>query len=124
MAAKLTRLTHKIAIQLRLVAERCNICSSRSRRPVRKLLDTPSYICANCEQVDSCCIPVQLDTTQFCLLISKRTGQYSKLASRNTKKLNHALLENVSFFYLLPCTQYKLYCVVPEFITDSLNNSC
>jgi hypothetical protein len=44
MAAKLTRLTHKIAIQLHLVAESCNICSSRSRRPVRKLLDTPSYI--------------------------------------------------------------------------------
>jgi hypothetical protein len=43
MAAKLTRLTHKIVIQLHLVAESCIICSSRSRRPVRKLLDTPSY---------------------------------------------------------------------------------
>jgi hypothetical protein len=43
MAAKLTRLTHKIAIQLHLVAESCSICSSRSRRPVRKLLYTPSY---------------------------------------------------------------------------------
>jgi hypothetical protein len=42
MAAKLTRLTHKIAIYLNLVAESCTICSSRSRRPVRKLLDTPS----------------------------------------------------------------------------------
>jgi len=42
MAAKLTRPTHKIAIQLYLVAETCTICSSRSRRPVRKLLDTPS----------------------------------------------------------------------------------
>jgi hypothetical protein len=44
MAAKLTRLTHKLAIQLQLVAESCTICSSRSRRPVRKLLDTPSYL--------------------------------------------------------------------------------
>jgi hypothetical protein len=43
MAAKLTRLTHKIAIQLHLLAESCIICSSRSRRSVRKLLDTPSY---------------------------------------------------------------------------------
>jgi hypothetical protein len=43
MAAKLTRLTHKIAIPLHLVAESCTICSSRSRRPVRKLFDTPSY---------------------------------------------------------------------------------
>jgi hypothetical protein len=45
MAAKPTRLTHKIAIQLHLVAESCTICSSSSRRPVRKLLDTPSYVC-------------------------------------------------------------------------------
>jgi hypothetical protein len=43
MEAKLLRLTHKIAIQLHLVAESCTICSSRSRRPVRKLLGTPSY---------------------------------------------------------------------------------
>jgi hypothetical protein len=43
MAAKLTRLTHKIEINLYLVAESCNICSSRYRRPVRKLLDTTSY---------------------------------------------------------------------------------
>jgi hypothetical protein len=42
MAKKLTRLTQKIAIQLNLVAESCSTCSSRSRRPVRKLLDTPS----------------------------------------------------------------------------------
>jgi len=35
MAAKLTRQTHKIEIQLYLVAESCIICSSRSRRPVR-----------------------------------------------------------------------------------------
>jgi hypothetical protein len=43
MAAKLTRLPHKIAIQLHLMAESYTISSSRSRRPVRKLLDTPSY---------------------------------------------------------------------------------
>jgi hypothetical protein len=43
MEAKPTRLTHKIATQLHLVAESCTSCSSRSRRPVRKLLDTPSY---------------------------------------------------------------------------------
>jgi len=43
MAAKLAILTHKIAIQLHLVAETCTIGSSGYRRPVRKLLDTPSY---------------------------------------------------------------------------------
>jgi hypothetical protein len=37
MAAKLTRLTHKMAIQLHLVAESYTICSSRSRRPVRNV---------------------------------------------------------------------------------------
>jgi hypothetical protein len=43
MAAKLSRLTHKIAIQLHLVAESCTICICCSRRPVRKLLVTLSY---------------------------------------------------------------------------------
>jgi len=43
MAVKLTRMTHKIAILLHLVTESCTICSSRSRRPVWKPLDTPSY---------------------------------------------------------------------------------
>jgi hypothetical protein len=45
MVAELTRLTHKIAIKLHLKSESCTICSSRSRRPVRKILDTPSYLC-------------------------------------------------------------------------------
>jgi len=44
MTVKLTRPTHKIAIQLHLLAQSCTICSSRSRRPVRKLLDTSSYM--------------------------------------------------------------------------------
>jgi len=43
MAAELTRLTHNIATQLHIVAEICIICSSSSRRLVRKLLDTHSY---------------------------------------------------------------------------------
>jgi hypothetical protein len=46
-AAKLTRLTHKIPIKLHVVAASCTICSSRSRRPVRELVDAPSYICAS-----------------------------------------------------------------------------
>jgi len=43
MVAKLITLTHKIAVQLYLVAESCTIRSSCSRRSVRKLLDTFSY---------------------------------------------------------------------------------
>jgi len=42
VVAKLTRLSHKIVIQLPLVAEGCTICSSRSGLPVRELLDKPS----------------------------------------------------------------------------------
>jgi len=44
MAAKLTRMTYKIAIELHLVAESYTICSSPSRLPVKRLLDTPSYV--------------------------------------------------------------------------------
>jgi hypothetical protein len=44
MAAKLIRLTHKIEIQLHLVADSCTICSSHSRWQVWKLLDTPWYV--------------------------------------------------------------------------------
>jgi len=43
MAAKPTRLTHKTAIQLHPMAKSCTICSSCSRQPVWKLLDTPLY---------------------------------------------------------------------------------
>jgi len=43
MAAKLTRLTHKIALQLHPAVESCTMCSSCGRPSVRKLLDTPSY---------------------------------------------------------------------------------
>jgi len=49
MAAKLTRLAHRIAIQMHIVAESCTICSSRSSRAVRKLLDTPSYVWRWCK---------------------------------------------------------------------------
>jgi hypothetical protein len=61
MAAKLTILTHKIAIQLHLVAENCTTCSSGARRPIRKLLVTPSYIkscrivAVRCHRSKFCC---------------------------------------------------------------------
>jgi hypothetical protein len=47
MVAKPTRPTHKIAIQLHLVAESCTICSYRSRRPVRKLFGY-TLVCLEC----------------------------------------------------------------------------
>jgi hypothetical protein len=72
MAAKFTRLTHKIAIQLHLLAESCTICSSRSRRPVRKLLDTPSYIFASSGiRTHDCNVPVVQDHKRL-----RRCGQW------------------------------------------------
>jgi len=44
MAAKLTRMTHRIVTQLHLVAESYTICSSSPMRPFRKLLDITSYV--------------------------------------------------------------------------------
>jgi hypothetical protein len=44
VVAKVTRLAHKIVIQLHLVAESCTIFSSCSRQPVQKLLNTPLYM--------------------------------------------------------------------------------
>jgi hypothetical protein len=43
MAVKVTGLSHKIAIQLHLVAESSTVCSSRSRWSIWKLFDTVSY---------------------------------------------------------------------------------
>jgi len=56
MATKLTRLTHKIAIQLHLVADSRTVCSCRSRWPVRKLLDTPSYHSHSTHFFDGWCV--------------------------------------------------------------------
>jgi hypothetical protein len=58
MTVKLTRLTRKIAIQLRLVAESCTICSSYSRQSAQKLLDT--LVCV-CEILEMCvCIEIEI----------------------------------------------------------------
>jgi hypothetical protein len=77
MAAKLTRLTHKIAVQLHLMAECCTICSSRSRRPVRKLLDTPLYFVPSAftprpislPHSNSLCVPFNLNPSWFSRLL-------------------------------------------------------
>jgi len=45
--AKFTRLTHKTAIKLHLVAESCTIFSSRPRRPVRKFWIRPRIFCSD-----------------------------------------------------------------------------
>jgi hypothetical protein len=82
MAAKLTRLTHKIAIQLHLVAESC---SFRSRRPVRKLLDTPSYVITTVPysiRFLNCLYTEYLQISCKCLVALQRLG----LAARHVPK--------------------------------------
>jgi hypothetical protein len=61
VAPKLTRLTHKMVIQLNLVVESFTICGSRSRRPVRKLLDTLSYN-YRCHVIDLLCHDFRMAT--------------------------------------------------------------
>jgi hypothetical protein len=99
MATKLTRLAHKIPIQLQVVAESCTICSSRSRWQVRKLMDTPSYL----------------------KFLSKCSGQFWSLSTPHLyMKFNsnyyhnsqnwlhlHSLVRNIKYRYLKLFTKYK-----------------
>jgi hypothetical protein len=88
MSAKLTRLTHKAAIQLHLVAESCTICSSRSRRPVRKLLDTPFYASIIISDTNRLRTSVQLTTeTSWTSNVPQKTGNVTlKCSVLNTVK--------------------------------------
>jgi hypothetical protein len=77
MATKLTRLTHKIAIQVHLVAESCTICIFRFRRQVRKLLDTSSYhVC-----LTICYIP-SIPLLRYCVKSSMHDCNYGACFSR------------------------------------------
>jgi hypothetical protein len=73
MAAKLTRLTHKTA------AESCTICTSRSRRPVRKLLYTPFYFQMLCKfnRVTALFSICSVLSSQLCLWITRLKDVYS-----------------------------------------------
>jgi hypothetical protein len=79
MAAKLTRLTHKIAIQLHLVADSCTICSSRSRWPVQELF---GYILECCEHCPTSCKSLSVADQNF-TLVSKETNGLVLLTQRN-----------------------------------------
>jgi hypothetical protein len=95
MAAKLTRRTHKIAIQLHLVAESCTICSSRSWRPVRKHLDTPSY-------------------TFCCTVLTTSLSKYRFLQKiKGTRKTRHSISNDSSHqrARTMSCHATKLKCL-------------
>jgi hypothetical protein len=72
MAAKLARLTHKIPIQLHLVAEICTICSSRSR-------------------------PVSPETFGYTLVVCMgRLKTYTAIQLENLKRREH--LDNIKMY--------------------------
>jgi hypothetical protein len=82
MAAKLTRLTHKIVIHLHLVAESCTICSSCSRQPVWKLgyTLTPDPHCLvhkrNCSLLHTWVLRVITTKQSICACVCTRTYVY------------------------------------------------
>jgi len=100
MAAKFTRLTHKIVIQLHLVTESCTIWSSHSRRPVRKLLDTPSYhgsklilVCVHFERKAH-----QKNTYSFLILHKVEfCFEFSASSTRTLTRIKQFLCGNVCF---------------------------
>jgi hypothetical protein len=77
MAAKLIRLTHKLAIQVYRMAESCTICSSRFRRPIRELLDTPSYIISSVWVYDAHCLENEVDDSMYIKHSIHLTGVYN-----------------------------------------------
>jgi hypothetical protein len=96
MATKLTRLTHKIAIQLHLVAKSCTICSFLPRRPVRKLLYTLSCTIKmdfkeiRCEGVD------WMHLAQDRVLVNTVMNLYVPQKTRNFLTIRRPLLHGIS----------------------------
>jgi hypothetical protein len=106
MGAKLTRLTHKIAIQLHLVAESCTICRSRSRQPVRKLLDIPSY---NVQYLSS--FPLNIsDTEKFAVSPNKvyRPVLWYEYVSDVTKLMKCTNADSLEKMFLCISLKYML----------------
>jgi len=80
MVVKLTRLTHKILIQLHLVAESCTICSSCSSWAVQKLYVHPHTWCYNPEDLDS---KLQCHKNLKCLIRKCVQGMYVGVSHRS-----------------------------------------
>jgi hypothetical protein len=107
MAAKPTRLTQKIAIQLYLVEENCATCSSCSRWPVRKLLNTPSYIHFSSSSSSSLCRSIHCLYRNYwhCTLhtkIHQAVGILVPVSSKLTLLQYTKLNSNLSAFQLGP----------------------
>jgi hypothetical protein len=88
MAAKLTRRTQKIAIQLHLVAESCIICSFRSRRAVRKLLVTLSYSISEGQESQE---GVELNVRQLLVYVDEVNLSHRRI--KTIQKVTYTLLD-------------------------------
>jgi len=83
------RLTDIIAIQVHLVAESCTICSSRSRQPAWKLLDTPSQ--------------VLLELLVFLSTDSNKRGNRTYRTRKIRKKKGIFVSAHICFLYFVIC---------------------
>jgi hypothetical protein len=103
MAGKLTRITHRIVLGLQLVADSCTICSSRSRRPVRKLWIHPQtllesiWVYENRSNFQNRVVRTPTDTGV------KRTWSFRELWSRpfNNPIKNRSLIVRLTSAYVL-----------------------
>jgi hypothetical protein len=114
MAAKLTRLTQKIAIQLRLVAQSCTICSSRCRRPVWKLL----WLHLRTHLIRRVCqLECFNEMTRFCNTASER-GAVPERGQRNYPDTNSRELERntkyKAFRRWVILNWHKMYSMICE----------
>jgi hypothetical protein len=105
MASKLTALTHKIAIQPHLVAESCTICSSGSRRPVRKLLSsTTEFHMNNCSfsLVTTKILDAKYHLSRYSCYFTFYKGKclkvYFKFSGRSVTRQNFRVRRYIKFF--------------------------
>jgi hypothetical protein len=130
MAAKLSRLTQKIEIQLHLVAESCIFCSSCFRRPVRKLLVTPLYFRFPVRFLSWCLVKRRDNFTfttdrTYPYFTSNRTFVSYRTLVRDVKYNSHMIL--LEFFfdaaYILRIKARNLYSSVPNIFTYYLREA-
>jgi hypothetical protein len=111
MATKLTRLTHKISIKLHLMAESCTICSSRSRRPDRKLLDTPSRARVTVRVYVSMCLCVCVCTyvCVYMYYVSMYVCMYMCMFVLSAFRINWTILINLVWMLRHPSSFRHMY---------------
>jgi hypothetical protein len=91
---KFNTLTHKIVIQLHLMAESCTIYSTRSRQPVQKLLDTPSYCNKDEKGITLLARENVLTPSTYCsfTLFCSKNGKYLHLTIKNGRQCQESIL--------------------------------